>query len=158
MQAGGKETRGEPSPQSGENRRAKLRSVNGGPPTGPSHQQIIDILWQAVTLAAFCVIVVRTLGGPKPNDLTQYLPALGLIVLYFLLRNIASIEFDQGTILGGVVFLAGAFFLDRAITNTDPELKDFTLNMGIGLTSLGLGIIVGQRIPRPSKSTNHKES
>lgn len=129
------------------------RTGRGGNSRPPQVNQIVELVFAALTVFFLCYGGLRCLNGSSSPILTNFVPFLVSISSYFLIRAWPSIDLDQGTLVGLGLIVTGAYFIFRATQDDHPEQKSIEVDIGLGLISCGLGIFLGRQIP-PSTHSN----
>jgi hypothetical protein len=104
-----------------------------------------------VSLAAGSWPYLTGSSSASPNNFVPF--ALSLAV-YFVLKAWPLLFDDVSTIVGLVVLAAGFIAFYAGFRSPDASQKSDFKDLGLGLIGMGIGVLVGQRLPMSTKRIN----
>lgn len=140
---------------------------SGDPRNGKSHvhgsrqlpsvslQEIFERILQGLIVVLLCVGAWLYLSPSTSNSgqFKDFVPAALAAAMYFVMNAWPSVSGDQSTIIGLVLVLVGAWFwyVGAQSDATNLAQKSDLQELGTGLIGAGVGVFVGQRLPRSTK-------
>jgi 4-amino-4-deoxy-L-arabinose transferase-like glycosyltransferase len=92
-------------------------------------------------------------SSPMSGQLRAFVPLALAVGMYFLMTAWPSLAEDPSTLVGLVLVLVGSYFYYHGAqsASANPTQKSDLEELGVGLIGAGVGVFVGQRLPRTTK-------